>query len=128
MPADRPSLNPLDFGAPGGLFRRLREASGADWTGYTWHPFVRQLSAGTLPLAAFLRGALQRNQRCVRVIHGMGLGSQGKTPVLTGKVRGWLVQRLEVIAFCQARAADGGSGALIVLLRPGGAALRRDGR
>jgi DNA-nicking Smr family endonuclease len=48
--------------------------------------------------------------------------------VLKGKVRGWLVQRQEVIAFCQARAAEGGSGALIVLLRPGGAAPRSESR
>jgi DNA-nicking Smr family endonuclease len=54
------------------------------------------------------------------VVHGKGLGSQGKTPVLKGKVRAWLVQREEVIAFCQARPAEGGSGALVVLLRPTG--------
>jgi len=42
-----------DFGAEGGLFRRLRAAAGADWAGYTWHPFVRQLSAGTLKLEGF---------------------------------------------------------------------------
>jgi DNA-nicking Smr family endonuclease len=71
-------------------------------------------------LVAFLKSALKRNQRCVRVVHGKGLGSQGKTPVLKGKVRAWLVQRAEVIAFCQARPAEGGSGALVVLLRPTG--------
>ncbi|MDZ7651590.1 MAG: Smr/MutS family protein [Burkholderiaceae bacterium] len=71
-------------------------------------------------LVAFLKNALKRNQRCVRVVHGKGLGSQGKTPVLKGKVRAWLVQREEVIAFCQARPAEGGSGALVVLLRPTG--------
>lgn len=49
----------MAFGVPGGLFRRLREASGADWTGYTWHPFVQQLSAGTLPLAAFQHYLIQ---------------------------------------------------------------------
>jgi DNA-nicking Smr family endonuclease len=74
-------------------------------------------------LVAFLKQALKRNQRCVRVVHGKGLGSQGKTPVLKGKVRAWLVQREEVIAFCQARPAEGGSGALVVLLRPTGNAL-----
>jgi len=42
-----------DFGAEGGLFRRLRAAAAADWAGYTWHPFVRRLSDGTLPLPAF---------------------------------------------------------------------------
>lgn len=42
-----------DFGAPGGLYRRLVAASGGAWAGYTWHPFVKRLSDGTLPLAAF---------------------------------------------------------------------------
>jgi DNA-nicking Smr family endonuclease len=55
------------------------------------------------------------------VIHGKGNGSPGREPVLKSKVRGWLVQRSEVLAFTQARAADGGHGALIVLLRPGSA-------
>jgi DNA-nicking Smr family endonuclease len=53
----------------------------------------------------------------VRIIHGKGLGSLGKKPVLKNKVRNWLVQKDEVLAFCQARAADGGSGALMVLLK-----------
>ena len=52
------------------------------------------------------------------MIHGKGLGSVGKEPVLKGKVLKWLVQRDEVLAFCQARPTDGGAGALIVLLRP----------
>jgi len=69
-------------------------------------------------LAGFLRDALRRGLRCVRVVHGKGLGSKDRQPVLRGKTRNWLVQREEVIAFCQARPAEGGSGALIVLLRP----------
>jgi DNA-nicking Smr family endonuclease len=69
-------------------------------------------------LAAFLNQALRREQRCLRVIHGKGLGSAGREPVLKGKVLKWLVQRDEVLAFCQAPPTDGGSGALIVLLRP----------
>jgi DNA-nicking Smr family endonuclease len=36
--------------------------------------------------------------------------------VLKGKVRSWLVQRQEVLAFAQARGPDGGAGAVIVLL------------
>jgi thiaminase/transcriptional activator TenA len=51
--------DPLAFGAEGGLFRRLRDAAGADWTGYAWHPFVRQLAAGTLPLGAFRHYLIQ---------------------------------------------------------------------
>jgi len=68
-------------------------------------------------LGDFLRQSLKSGQRCVRVVHGKGLGSRDRQPVLKGKVKRWLVQRDEVIAFCQARAPDGGAGALIVLLR-----------
>lgn len=69
-------------------------------------------------LADFLRDAVRRGLRCVRVVHGKGNGSPGREPVLKGKVRSWLVQKEEVIAFVQARASEGGHGALIVLLRP----------
>lgn len=68
-------------------------------------------------LAEFLRNAVKCGVRCVRIIHGKGLGSVNKEPVLKSKVRSWLVQKEEVIAFCQARAADGGAGALVVLLK-----------
>ncbi|MFM2053295.1 MAG: hypothetical protein RL456_1332 [Pseudomonadota bacterium] len=76
-------------------------------------------------LAAFLVGAGKRGWRCVRVVHGKGLGSPGRQPVLKGKVRSWLVQRQEVLAFTQARGPDGGAGALIVLLD---SSRRPDGR
>ena len=68
--------------------------------------------------ALFLREAVKRGLRCVRIVHGKGLGSKDRVPVLRDKVRRWLVQRDEVIAFCQARPAEGGAGALVVLLRP----------
>ena len=68
-------------------------------------------------LAEFLRNANRRGLRCVRVIHGKGLGSVNREPVLKKKVRNWLVQKEEVLAFCQARAADGGTGAVMVLLK-----------
>jgi DNA-nicking Smr family endonuclease len=68
-------------------------------------------------LAEFLRDAVKSGWRCVRVIHGKGLGSVNKNPVLKNKVRNWLVQKNEVIAFCQAKASDGGAGALVVLLK-----------
>ena len=75
-------------------------------------------------LSEFVREAVKRGLRCLRVIHGKGLGSVGKEPVLKGKVRAWLVQKEEVIAFCQARPHDGGAGAVLVLLQPGGAPQR----
>lgn len=69
-------------------------------------------------VVAFIVRSLKRELRCLRIIHGKGLGSIGKEPVLKGKVLKWLVQREEVLAFCQARPTDGGAGALILLLRP----------
>ena len=69
-------------------------------------------------LASFIRDAGKRGLRCVRVVHGKGLGSKGRQPVLKGKTKIWLMQRDDVIAFCQARPTEGGSGALIVLLKP----------
>lgn len=69
-------------------------------------------------LARFLRESQRRGLRCLRVVHGKGHGSPGKTPVLKAHVRRWLAQRAEVAAFAQARPADGGAGALLVLLRP----------
>jgi DNA-nicking Smr family endonuclease len=70
-----------------------------------------------LALVGFLSESLNNNMRCLRVIHGKGLGSINKEPVLKGKVLKWLIQRDEVLAFCQARPNDGGSGALLILLR-----------
>jgi len=52
----------------------------------------------------------------VRVIHGKGNGSPGREPVLKAKVKSWLAQHAQVLAFTQARAAEGGAGALVVLL------------
>ncbi len=68
-------------------------------------------------LVEFLGESQRREWRCVRVIHGKGLGSIGREPVLKTKVPRWLVQRRDVLAFCQARPNDGGGGALIVLLQ-----------
>jgi DNA-nicking Smr family endonuclease len=69
-------------------------------------------------LSQFIREAHKMGLRCVRVIHGKGLGSPGKTPVLKNRVHGWLIQKNEVLAFVQAKPADGGAGALVVLLIP----------
>lgn len=67
-------------------------------------------------VASFLAECLARRRRCVRIVHGKGLGSPGRIPVLKHLVHSWLAQRKEVLAYCQARSADGGAGALIALL------------
>ena len=71
-------------------------------------------------LGQFIRLAHKTGLRCVRVVHGKGLGSPGKSPVLKSRVQRWLVQKSEVLAFVQARPAEGGAGALVVLLVPAG--------
>ena len=65
----------------------------------------------------FLREAGQRGWRCLRLVHGKGHGSPGREPVLKAKVQRWMGQHQAVLAFVQATAAEGGSGALVVLLR-----------
>jgi DNA-nicking Smr family endonuclease len=59
----------------------------------------------------FLKKAKKRRLRCVRIVHGKGLG------VLKSALRRWLPMKDEVLAFTQAPATQGGSGALLVLLR-----------
>ena len=68
-------------------------------------------------LGSFIRDVVKMGWRCVRVVHGKGLGSPGKTPVLKAKAQAWLIQKQEVLAFVQAKPAEGGAGALVVLLK-----------
>lgn len=70
-------------------------------------------------VAAFLQTCLHQGKRCVRIVHGKGHGSPQKQSILRQLVRGWLAQRREVLAFCQAKPQDGGEGALLVLLQAG---------
>ena len=72
-----------EFGAPGGLYRRLVAAASQDWAGYTWHPFVQRLSAGTLPLASFQAYLVQdylflihfARAKALAVVKGESLGA-----------------------------------------------------
>ncbi|MGH8642139.1 MAG: Smr/MutS family protein, partial [Burkholderiales bacterium] len=68
-------------------------------------------------LGEFLNQCARRGLRCVRIIHGKGLRSRNREPVLKRRVAVWLIQREDILAFCQARNADGGSGAVVVLLQ-----------
>ncbi len=70
-------------------------------------------------VAGFLRECQRRHVQCARIIHGKGLGSRHRAPVLKQKIGGWLRQRDEVLAYCTARHYDGGSGAVYVLLKRG---------
>ncbi len=107
----------LSFRRPGigpDVLRRLRRGQWALQAEIDLHGLTRDEAREAL--AVFVADASQRGARCVRVVHGKGIGSPGRLPVLKGKVRAWLVQNDRVIAFVQAPPARGGHGALLVLL------------
>jgi DNA-nicking Smr family endonuclease len=68
-------------------------------------------------LAEFLANSRYAGRRCVRIIHGKGYRSGARGPVLKMAVDLWLRRHLDVMAFTSARAIDGGTGAVYVLLR-----------
>ena len=107
----------LSFRRPGigvDVVRKLRRGNWSIQRQLDLHGFRREDARNAL--GAFIREANKAGLRCVRVVHGKGLGSPGKAPVLKGRVQSWLVQKKEVLAFVQARPAHGGAGALVVLL------------
>ena len=67
-------------------------------------------------LREFLRHALSEDLGCVRIIHGKGRYSAEGVPVLKNLVDRMLRQRADVLAFHSAPAAQGGTGAVLVLL------------
>ncbi|MBM3386652.1 MAG: DNA mismatch repair protein MutS [Betaproteobacteria bacterium] len=109
----------LSFSRPGigpDVTRKLRKGEWAIQRELDLHGL--RSDQARLVLAEFIRESQRQGLRCVRVVHGKGLGSPGKTPVLKHKVHSWLVQKNQVMAFVQAKPAEGGAGALVVLLRP----------
>ena len=97
------------------VLRKLRRGHWVVEDSLDLHGMNRVVAAEQVAL--FLRGCLARRVRCVRIVHGKGLGSRNREPVLKGKLRHWLVLRDEVLAFCQAPATEGGGGAILVLLK-----------
>jgi DNA-nicking Smr family endonuclease len=68
-------------------------------------------------LAEFVDRCARNGKHCIRVVHGKGLGSGDRGPVLKMAVNRWLRKWDPVIAFVSARHVDGGTGAVYVLLR-----------
>ena len=91
------------------LLRKLRRGHWAIQDGIDLHGLNREQASAVV--VEFLEQCLARGLRCVRIVHGKGLG------ILKARLRGWLPRREEVLAYCQAPASDGGSGALLVLLK-----------
>jgi DNA-nicking Smr family endonuclease len=76
-------------------------------------------AAAMASVVGFLGEARDRSIGCVRIIHGKGLRSSNRGPVLKSRLDRLLRRRDEVLAFCTARPKDGGAGAVYVLLRRG---------
>lgn len=108
----------LSYAAPGvgpDVVRKMRKGHWAIQDELDLHGLRRDPARDAI--GEFLRQSTRRNYRCVRVIHGKGFGSKSQEPVLKSMVHSWLVQKEEVVAFCEARLSEGGDGALVVLLR-----------
>jgi DNA-nicking Smr family endonuclease len=101
-------------GVPSGVLRKLRR-------GHYRIQAEIDLHGLTVPeakeaLRTFLAHALERHIRCVRIIHGKGLRSGHRGPVLKGAVSSVLRRVGPVLAYVSARQVDGGTGALYLLL------------
>lgn len=97
------------------VLRRLRRGHWTVQDELDLHGMNRDSAAEAV--AQFLKASAARGMRCVRIVHGKGLGSKNREPVLKAKLARWLPRRDEVLACCQAPAAHGGAGAALVLLR-----------
>lgn len=104
----------LQSGLPRSLLRDLRRGRWVVHAKLDLHGMNRDEARHAV--GGFLHECRLRGLRCLRIVHGKGLSSPGREPVLKKLVQGWLAQRREVLAFCQARATEGGAGAVIVLL------------
>ncbi|HUP96355.1 MAG TPA: Smr/MutS family protein [Usitatibacter sp.] len=101
-------------GVPRDILRKLRRThwviqASLDLHGLTGDEAVAET-------AVFLAGCKRSGLRCVRIIHGKGLRSPGREPVLKRRIRKLLTRRDEVLAFAEPRAIHGGGGAVVVLL------------
>jgi DNA-nicking Smr family endonuclease len=69
-------------------------------------------------LKRFLKEARESRMGCVLIVHGKGLRADDRLPTLKNLVDRVLRQRNDVLAFHSAPATQGGTGAVLVLLKP----------
>jgi DNA-nicking Smr family endonuclease len=103
------------------LVRKLRRGDFAVQGHVDLHGLTREEAKRAVD--EFLRRSRNAGKRCVLVVHGRGLHSRDQLPVLKEALRTWLSTARfarHVLAFATARPADGGGGALYVLLRRAG--------
>jgi DNA-nicking Smr family endonuclease len=101
-------------GLPRDILRKLRRTHWVIQEDLDLHGLTGDEAA--LATAEFLAGCKRLGLRCVRIVHGKGLRSRGREPVLKRRIRKLLTRRDEVLAFVEPRAIHGGGGAVVVLL------------
>ena len=110
-------LDDASFARPGvgrDVLRKLRRGHWVAQRELDLHGATRE--SARILLLEFLERTAAHGVRCVRIVHGKGRGSPRREPVLRGLVRKWLTRNARVVAYCEAPAAQGGAGALLVLL------------
>lgn len=108
-------LTYLRDGYPPRLLRQLRRGQFSIQDELDLHHM--NAAAAQSSIAGFLAEARQHGLRCVRIVHGKGLRSKAAGPVLKALTDRLLRRRDDVIAFASARPAQGGTGAVVVLLK-----------
>jgi len=101
-------------GLPREILRKLRRTHWVIQDQVDLHGLTGDEAA--LATAEFLADCRRRGVRCVRIVHGKGLRSRGREPVLKRRIRRLLSRRDEVLAFVEPRAIHGGGGAVVALL------------
>jgi DNA-nicking Smr family endonuclease len=104
-------------GIPEDIMRKLRRGQFAVESEIDLHGLGRHAAHDAL--RDFIGECVTRRMRCVRVIHGKGLRSGPRGPVIKHVVNRWLRRMDDVTAFATARPVDGGTGAVYVLLGRG---------
>jgi len=100
---------------PGRILQRLKRGEYAAQDELDLH--ATDAPRAEAMLRAFLAEARHAGHGCVRIVHGKGLHSDSGIPVLKNLVDRMLRQRADVLAFHSAPAAQGGNGAVLVLLK-----------
>jgi DNA-nicking Smr family endonuclease len=108
-------LSYLRDGYPPNLLRRLKRGQFSIQDEIDLHHM--NASATQLTIVEFLAEAAANDFRCVRIVHGKGLRSKPAGPVLKSLTDRLLRRRDDVVAFASARPAQGGTGAVVVLLK-----------
>jgi DNA-nicking Smr family endonuclease len=108
-------LSYLREGYPPKLLRQLKRGQFSVQDDLDLHQM--NTMAAQISIADFLAEAHHYGIRCVRIIHGKGLRSRNAGPILKGLTDRLLRRRDDVIAFASARPAQGGTGAVVVLLK-----------